>query len=79
MKNERSFLEEVWEKHGVKEQEYILFLSRLSEAKGVDDLIKGYLQSAAYRDKKYPLLICGTGTPGAAMQLVFYLSTTWMS
>jgi glycosyltransferase involved in cell wall biosynthesis len=40
---------------------YILFLSRLSEAKGVDDLITGYLRSRAYLEGRVPLLICGTG------------------
>ena len=35
----------VWERYGVEEQQYVLFLSRLSEAKGVDDLIAGYLHS----------------------------------
>ena len=38
---------------------YILFLSRLARAKGVDDLVHAYRSSDAYGEKK--LVICGNG------------------
>ncbi|WP_428386155.1 glycosyltransferase family 4 protein [Mucisphaera sp.] len=38
---------------------YVLFLSRLARAKGVDDLIHAYRASTGYGDKK--LVICGNG------------------
>jgi len=38
---------------------YILFLSRLARAKGVDDLIHAYRASEVYQQKK--LVICGNG------------------
>ena len=43
--SKRDVLTSVWNRYGVEEQKYVLFLSRLSEAKGVDDLIDGYLHS----------------------------------
>lgn len=44
---------------GLEHDGYILFLSRLARAKGVDDLIHAYRASDAYGEKK--LVICGNG------------------
>jgi glycosyltransferase involved in cell wall biosynthesis len=44
---------------GLVRDEYVLFLSRLSPEKGVDDLIEGYARSAAR--SKVRLVIAGTG------------------
>lgn len=44
---------------GLEKDGYILFLSRLARAKGVDDLIHAYRASDAYGEKK--LVICGNG------------------
>jgi glycosyltransferase involved in cell wall biosynthesis len=45
---------------------YVLFLSRLTRAKGVDDLINGYVMSPASRRVK--LAICGGGPDSAALR-----------
>lgn len=44
---------------GLERDGYVMFLSRLSRAKGVDDLINGFAVSAARTRTK--LVICGTG------------------
>jgi len=44
---------------GLDHDGYIMFLSRLARAKGVDDLIHAYRASNVYGDKK--LVICGNG------------------
>ncbi|MEL6890879.1 MAG: glycosyltransferase [Actinomycetota bacterium] len=44
---------------GLEPDGYVLFLSRLTKAKGVDDLINGFVQSAVHGRTK--LAICGTG------------------
>ena len=66
---------------GLDADAYVLFLSRLTRAKGVDDLINGFAMSAVHRRLK--LVICGNGpeamslralaasTP-AADQIVFF-------
>lgn len=51
---------------GLDSDGYILFLSRLSRAKGVDDLINGYAMSAVHRRVK--LVICGTGPEAMALR-----------
>ncbi|MFN3166095.1 MAG: glycosyltransferase family 4 protein [Phycisphaeraceae bacterium] len=50
---------EALSERGLKRDGYILFLSRLARAKGVDDLIHAYRASDAYGEKK--LVICGNG------------------
>lgn len=45
---------------------YILFLSRLAESKGVDDLIQAY--QASNLASRIPLVICGTGPHEAALR-----------
>ena len=44
---------------GLEPDGYVMYLSRLSKAKGVDDLINGFAMSAAKRSAR--LVICGTG------------------
>lgn len=44
---------------GLEKDGFILFLSRLARAKGVDDLIHAYRASDAYGEKK--LVVCGNG------------------
>jgi glycosyltransferase involved in cell wall biosynthesis len=51
-------------KRGLEVDEYVLFLSRLTKAKGVDDLIDGFAASRASDSKT--LVIAGNG-PDAAM------------
>ena len=45
---------------------YVLFLSRLAESKGVDDLITAY--KASNLANRIPLVICGTGPHEAALR-----------
>ncbi|HJM64609.1 MAG: glycosyltransferase family 4 protein [Roseibacillus sp.] len=44
---------------GLKRDGYVMFLSRISPAKGVDDLLAAYRQSELHGSKK--LIICGNG------------------
>lgn len=53
---------------------YVLFLSRLSPAKGVEDLIAGYERSAAARS--VDLVIAGTG-PSAAASRARAAASSW--
>ena len=53
-------------KRGLVRDGYILFLSRLTNAKGVDDLIKAFQRSDFYG--RLPLVICGTGPDEHAFQ-----------
>ena len=46
-------------KRGLVRDGYILFLSRLTQAKGVEDLIHAYRASKLYR--RIPLVVCGSG------------------
>ncbi len=62
----RSFVEldsdqvgSVLSRRGLQSEGYVLFLSRIALAKGVDDLIRGYQLSAAYG--RFPLVIAGNG------------------
>ncbi|MDY7105464.1 MAG: glycosyltransferase family 4 protein [Actinomycetota bacterium] len=49
----------VLERRGLERDGFVLFLSRVAPAKGVDDLVAAYRASALRR--KIPLVICGTG------------------
>ncbi len=51
---------------GLERDGYVLFLSRLSRAKGVDDLINGFAASAAQCHSK--LVICGNGPEAAELR-----------
>ena len=46
-------------KRGLVRDGYVLFLSRLTKAKGVEDLIHAYRASDLYR--RIPLVVCGSG------------------
>jgi glycosyltransferase involved in cell wall biosynthesis len=50
---------EALERRGLRRNRYVLYLSRLARAKGVDDLIGGFTASAACRD--LTLVIAGNG------------------
>ncbi|MFK7789105.1 MAG: glycosyltransferase family 4 protein, partial [Phycisphaeraceae bacterium] len=52
-------VDEALKERGLEHDGYILFLSRLARAKGVDDLIHAYRASDSYGEKK--LVICGNG------------------
>jgi len=56
---DESVLEDVLAARGLQTGSYILFLSRLTAAKGVDDLMAGYALSASSKDKI--LVIAGRG------------------
>lgn len=51
--------EAVWHTRGLKRDRYFLFLSRISAAKGVDDLVRGYRSCRSYGC--LPLVIAGSG------------------
>ena len=51
---------------GLERDAYVMFLSRVTKAKGVDDLINGFATSAASR--RCRLVICGTGPEAPAMR-----------
>ena len=59
MENHPSRLGEVLATRGLEFDGYIMFLSRLARAKGVDDLVHAYRASDAYGEKK--LVVCGNG------------------
>jgi len=61
-------LEDVLAARGLERNGYILFLSRLTAAKGVDDLIEGYELSAA--NTSATLVIAGRGPQEAALREV---------
>lgn len=50
---------EVLSSRGLERDDYVMFLSRIAPAKGVDDLIAAYKSSELYGQKK--LIICGNG------------------
>lgn len=55
-------------RRGLERDRYVLFLSRLTPAKGADDLIEGYARSAA--SAQVPLVIAGTGPSAADLRAV---------
>ena len=58
---------------GLSRDGYVLFLSRLSEAKGVDDLIDGYSRSAA--SQRVRLVVAGNGPEAPRLREVAVAST----
>lgn len=58
---------------GLSRDGYVLFLSRLSEAKGVDDLIDGYARSAA--SERVRLVVAGNGPEAPRLREVAAAST----
>jgi glycogen(starch) synthase len=57
---------DVLSRRGLVSDGYVLFLSRLAESKGVDDLITAY-QASRLADR-IPLVICGTGPHETALR-----------
>ena len=51
---------------GLEEDRYVLYLSRLTKAKGVDDLINGFVRSATHGRVK--LVVCGAGPEAMALR-----------
>lgn len=64
---------QVLERRGLDKDRYVLYLSRLQKAKGVDDLIKGFAGSEACHDKT--LVIAGRGPDLEHFQAVARAST----
>ncbi|MEM7682834.1 MAG: glycosyltransferase family 4 protein [Planctomycetota bacterium] len=62
---ERDAVDAVLHKRGLERDGYLLYLSRLVAAKGVDDLIEAYKASSLHGKK--PLVICGTGPAKASL------------
>ena len=65
------------EKHRVTHDGFLLFLSRITESKGVVEMIQGYLCSQYYKNREKPLIICGKGPYLKPLQQVFP-PTTWI-
>ena len=59
IESETGRIEEVLLNRGIEKDGYVMFLSRIAPAKGVDDLIGAYKSSELYGKKK--LVICGNG------------------
>lgn len=53
-------------RRGLRPDSYALFLSRVTKAKGVDDLIDGY--AASHARERLPLVIAGTGPEATALR-----------
>jgi glycosyltransferase involved in cell wall biosynthesis len=63
---DRNRLRGVLERRGLDVDGYVLFLSRVTKAKGVDDLIDGF--AASHVGARMPLVIAGTGPEAAALR-----------
>jgi glycosyltransferase involved in cell wall biosynthesis len=63
---DRSHLPDVLARRGLSPDGYVLFLSRVTKAKGVDDLIDGY--AAGHVRHTMPLVIAGTGPEAATLR-----------
>ncbi|MDF1824196.1 MAG: glycosyltransferase family 4 protein [Verrucomicrobiales bacterium] len=59
IEEDQSRVVEVLASRGLEQDDYVMFLSRIAPAKGVDDLIAAYKSSELYGQKK--LIICGNG------------------
>lgn len=59
-------LERALAARGLRPNEYVLFLSRLTKAKGVDDLIAGFDRSRSRHD--VPLVIAGSGPEAVSLR-----------
>lgn len=59
LENQPEVVQEVLDSRSLEADEYVMFLSRIARAKGVDDLINAYKSSELYGVKK--LIICGNG------------------
>ncbi|MCU1479907.1 MAG: glycosyl transferase family 1 [Subtercola sp.] len=65
---DENILDDVLAARGLERDEYVLFLSRLMPAKGVEDLIAGYELSGVHADKE--LIIAGRGPQAEALREV---------
>lgn len=63
---DRTRLDDVLARRGLTDDGYVLFLSRVTKAKGVDDLIDGY--AASHARECVPLVIAGTGPEAPALR-----------
>jgi glycosyltransferase involved in cell wall biosynthesis len=63
---DRGRLDAVLARRGLTDDGYVLFLSRVTKAKGVDDLIDGY--AASHAGDLVPLVIAGTGPEAQALR-----------
>ncbi|UFS59588.1 glycosyltransferase [Subtercola endophyticus] len=63
-----NILDDVLAARGLERDEYVLFLSRLMPAKGVEDLIAGYELSGVHADKE--LIIAGRGPQAEVLREV---------
>ena len=63
---DRSRMTDVLAGRGLTEDGYVLFLSRVTKAKGVDDLIDGF--AASHASDQVPLVIAGTGPEAAVLR-----------
>lgn len=59
IENDEALINSVLEKRNLEKDGYVMFLSRVAPAKGVDDLVNAYKASELYGQKK--LIICGNG------------------
>jgi glycosyltransferase involved in cell wall biosynthesis len=48
-------------KYGLKQDKFLLYLSRITASKGLDELLEAYHFSLFGKDKDIPLVICGKG------------------
>ena len=58
------------EARGLKRDGYVMFLSRLTEAKGVEDLIAGFEQSRVADDPEIQLVIAGRGPQAEELKAI---------
>jgi glycosyltransferase involved in cell wall biosynthesis len=65
---DESVLDDVLTARGLKRDGYVLFLSRLTEAKGVEELIEGFARSNTHED--HELIIAGRGPQATALREV---------
>jgi glycosyltransferase involved in cell wall biosynthesis len=63
---DRGRLDATLARRGLRDDGYVLFLSRVTKAKGVDDLIDGY--AATHAKAQVPLVIAGTGPEAPALR-----------
>ncbi|WP_066043950.1 glycosyltransferase [Herbiconiux solani] len=61
-------IDDVVTARGLRRDGYLLFLSRLTDAKGVDDLIGGFERSEVGRATDLPLIIAGRGPQAGALR-----------
>ncbi|MEM7010766.1 MAG: glycosyltransferase family 4 protein [Verrucomicrobiota bacterium] len=68
IENQPERVDSVLKKRGLTRDGYVMFLSRIAPAKGVDDLIEAYRTSELYGKKQ--LIICGNGPSKEEIQAI---------